>query len=362
MHLNSMKIALAFSGCFLGAGFVSGQELWQFFLSFGIRGIAGYFLSVALLFIFGVLLMKLASHSKISECDKLIIRADNKFLRAFISVAEVFFLAGIFVIMTAGVGELFHQTLSLKKHIVSALFVVLIFVLCLGGHRRMVAVFSLTVPLLVVFTLAVCVLSIQKLGFPDFTSVQAAAQPGTNPLLSSWWVSAITFVCYNLFSSVQILAPVGALIDSNRKIYKGIFFGTVILALIGLSIFISMSLCIVSYQAPLPMLYAASQLSPILGAIYSFLLFCGMLGTALSSAVAVVHFTIEKSAKPKIKIPCAAIVCIAAYFGSLVGFGELIGTIYPICGYLGVLALTALCEHYIYLKNKNRRVKNEQEK
>ena len=33
--IGSLKLGLSFAGCFLGAGYVSGQELWQFFGSFG---------------------------------------------------------------------------------------------------------------------------------------------------------------------------------------------------------------------------------------------------------------------------------------------------------------------------------------
>ena len=45
------KLAIAFIGVFLGAGFVSGQELWQFFACFGIWGFAGFLVSVALMFV-----------------------------------------------------------------------------------------------------------------------------------------------------------------------------------------------------------------------------------------------------------------------------------------------------------------------
>ena len=36
-------------GCFLGAGFVSGQELWQYFGCFGIQGILGLFTACLIL-------------------------------------------------------------------------------------------------------------------------------------------------------------------------------------------------------------------------------------------------------------------------------------------------------------------------
>jgi len=34
-QLSAAQLALSYTGVFLGAGFVSGQELWQFFSCFG---------------------------------------------------------------------------------------------------------------------------------------------------------------------------------------------------------------------------------------------------------------------------------------------------------------------------------------
>ena len=41
-ELTAGQIAMAFTGSFLGAGFVSGQELTQFFAAFGVWGLAWY--------------------------------------------------------------------------------------------------------------------------------------------------------------------------------------------------------------------------------------------------------------------------------------------------------------------------------
>ena len=39
--IGTLRLALTFAGCFLGAGYVSGQELWQYFGAFGARGLLG---------------------------------------------------------------------------------------------------------------------------------------------------------------------------------------------------------------------------------------------------------------------------------------------------------------------------------
>lgn len=353
VNFNSLRIAFTFAGCFLGAGYVSGQEMWQFFVSFGLKGLFGLFLAILLLFAFGVLLMRLAGISGLGESEALIIRKPIGFLRAFIGVAEIFFLTGIAVIMAAGIGALSEQTIGVSRIVSSALFCILVFILVLGGHERMVAVFSLTVPLLVIFTVAVSAAA--YIYFP-VTNLRVAAESVSdeiNPLLGSWPVSALTFVSYNLFSSAEILAPLGKTVSSPRRVYKGIALGCVILFVIALCIFVSLSLCPDACTEQLPMLAVAGKISPLLEIIYAFLLFLGMLGTATSSIVAAVHYIAVKTSFRVSRFAAAAAISAFVYAGSLLGFGELIGTVYPVCGYFGILALLCMLEHFIHIKIKN---------
>ena len=55
--LKSSQLGMIFTGSFLGAGFVSGQEIMQFFGVFGKMGIVGMILSVFLFGIFGYIFL-----------------------------------------------------------------------------------------------------------------------------------------------------------------------------------------------------------------------------------------------------------------------------------------------------------------
>ena len=44
-EMGPVRLAFTYIGCFLGAGFVSGQELWQFFGAFGVWGYVGFLLA-----------------------------------------------------------------------------------------------------------------------------------------------------------------------------------------------------------------------------------------------------------------------------------------------------------------------------
>ena len=79
--IGTLRLALTFAGCFLGAGYVSGQELWQYFGAFGARGLLGLALAVVLLGDTGVLLLRLSARTGIETMDALIVRADIPWLR-----------------------------------------------------------------------------------------------------------------------------------------------------------------------------------------------------------------------------------------------------------------------------------------
>ena len=72
-NVKPFQIAVAFTGSFLGAGFVSGQELLQFFGEFGGFGILGMLLTVGGFWLFSVLSMLIAKRANIVDFDKVII-------------------------------------------------------------------------------------------------------------------------------------------------------------------------------------------------------------------------------------------------------------------------------------------------
>ena len=74
--IGTLRLGLTFAGCFLGAGYVSGQELWQYFGAFGAHGLLGLVLAIALLGGTGVLLLRLSARTGIETMDALIVRGD----------------------------------------------------------------------------------------------------------------------------------------------------------------------------------------------------------------------------------------------------------------------------------------------
>ena len=151
--IGTLRLALTFAGCFLGAGYVSGQELWQYFGAFGARGLLGLVLAVALLGGTGVLLLRLSARTGIETMDALIVRADIPWLRTVVGVLTAVLLFGVVCIMAAGIGALGEQMLGLPVWLGAAIACVLIAAAAYFGLGGMVSVFTVAVPCMIVAAL-----------------------------------------------------------------------------------------------------------------------------------------------------------------------------------------------------------------
>ena len=354
-RIGILNLGLAFAGCFLGAGYVSGQELWQFFGAFGKFGTAGLVIAMLLLFLVGALMLELNRITHIAEADKLVVRGEIPTLRLAVTGLELVFLFGVVTIMSAGVGALLEQLFGLPAFIGSAAFVAVVAAVSLAGFGGMVAAFSATVPVLAVVTLIFGIISVSKGGIHFAPAANAQA----NPLMSSWIVAALSFAAYNLFGSIAMIAPLGEYIKSRKAALGGIALGTALLLMIAGSVLVSVSASPEVISAELPMLALAIGKGRAIGYIYGVLLLLAMFGTAVSSLVGFVNMLAHKSERiEKNRLWFTVICALLAFGGSLFGFGDLISVIYPIFGYCSSVFIVLMAVHYFKVRKAGKN--NEQ--
>ena len=350
MKIGSWQLAFTYAGCFLGAGFVSGQELWQFFCSFGISGIWGLILSVAILCIFGIMILYLARRQNISEMDKIVVRSDNKLLLGISAFTQCFFIFGIVVIMIAGMGALINQLTGASLLAANLIMTAIVALFAIFGLNGLVAVFSVSVPIIVVTTLIFAVIAI----YNGDAATENSILLQKNAMLPNWCISAFAYAAYNMMATIGIITPFGKKISSKKDIFAGIILGCVLLFAVALFITVAITVHKTSILAELPMLSIAAEVNQFFAYVYAMLLLIGMFGTALSSIVALETFFCKKySFVKKHRKPFVIGVAVAAFAASLLGFGDLVGTVYPIFGYISIIFLLMIAEHFVHaIRNK----------
>lgn len=346
--MNFLQLGLSFAGCFLGAGYVSGQELWQFFGSFGRAGIAGLVLAVLLLFVIGAIMLRLGQITGLSEPDRIVVRRNIPPLRYAVTALELLFLFGVSTIMTAGVGALLRQLIGLPTWIGSAAFTLLVAAISLAGLQGMVSAFSVSVPILIAVTLYFGISSLSG-GAPE----APVSAESVNSLIGSWPAAAVSFACYNVFGSIAMIAPLGRFVSGRKTAVAGIAAGSAMLLLIAGSVLACLFSTPEAVGSELPMLALASARASWLGYVYGLLLLLAMFGTALSSMVAFLNMLCLKLKKPR-RGTLTALYALGMFGGSLFGFGDLIGTVYPLFGYCSSVFIVLMAVHYFKVRRNER--------
>ncbi|MGI6451659.1 MAG: hypothetical protein ACOX3R_15770 [Desulfitobacteriia bacterium] len=349
-NISARQVAMAFTGSFLGAGFMSGQELTQFFAVFGSFGLLGMFFAILLFFMLSCFVMKIAKRTGITEFDKIIVEKEKPWLRAIFGGVFLFFLFGIVVVMIAGAGALLNQVCGIPTILGSALMAVFLAVIALWEARGVVTVFSITVPLLIIAAVTCGVLSFLVI---EGSNIAAWPFSGANPLLGNWLFSTVSFVSYNMMAAVSILVPLATDVQEEKIIHQGVLQGALQLMIV----FVCLLLPLIWNQtmladAELPMLTLAETIHPVLGIVYAILLSCGMFGSALSCLFGVtVRITKIKNIKGSTLIPALVVL---AFLGSIAGFKELIAIVFPVCGYIAFFAMIGISLHFFSLQKKMR--------
>ncbi len=348
-NLNAINISFIFAGCFLGAGFLSGNELKQFFGNFGAAGIFGCAVAVAAICLFGVMIIYIARKTGTEKVEDIVLPWRSKWIGSVLGVFQCLLVFAIIVIMTSGAATLLYETIALPRYIAAALFSLLLAVVTLTGIGGMSAFFSLLIPAIAVFSVAISIYVCAANGIPDIAAVEVN---DTNPLLSHWALASLSYLSYSIFSSVGIISPLAGRVKNSKTYISGILLGGIILFVIAVAILLSVYALGSGQIGELPMLSVARAVGGVVGAIYACLLLGGMFGAALTSMMSVSNYV---TVKLKLARPWAVVIVLAAlnFIGSLCGFGDLIGTVYPLYGYFGVIVLALISVNFIStLKSK----------
>ncbi|MFQ9599261.1 MAG: hypothetical protein ACLRZ3_06415 [Flavonifractor plautii] len=335
--ISARQLGAAFSGCFLGAGYVSGREMWQFFGRFGPVGWLGLCLSIALLGGAGLLLLTMVRRTGRHELSFLMVPWQCPALRHLLALFSVLLLFGVVTIMTAGTGAALHQAFGLPPWLCGLLFALLIAALSLSGLRGMISIFSFAAPALVLCTVG--------LGAGALLLRPACPPPAFQGGVG-WLPSAMAFSAYNMFSAVAILAPLGRQVPP-RCTPRGIGLGCTMLFMVAAPILLVLNHYPGAAETEFPMLTVVTAISPGLGIPYLLLLLIAMVVTAFSCFLAgMERLSAGTELHGRERVLRFFAVSLVAWGASLLGFGELISLIYPVFGAVSAVFLTGMAVHF----------------
>ncbi|MBU0438375.1 YkvI family membrane protein [Staphylococcus succinus] len=339
-----LLIASAFIGVIVGAGFASGQEVLQYFTSFGLMGTIGAIITTALFAYVGMMLVWLGSKSKTDSHKEVIHQITGastfgKLLGWIIDLVIIFTLFGVGVVMIAGAGSNLNQQFGLPPIIGTLLMTVLIILAGMLKVEGVVKVIGNITPFLIIFILVISFYSFLSTDTPiSQLNDLSNAKPSSLP---NWFVAGINYASFNTAVGASMAIVMGGS-EKNTKVAAtgglvgGIALG-VMIVLSHLAIFKQID---VVGDMEMPMLGIVNHISPILGIIMAIVIFGMIFNTGLGMFYAfATRFTVVDTVRFKIFYTGTVIIGLLLSF---VGFTDLVAIFYPLIGYLGLVLILVL--------------------
>ncbi|MDN5277084.1 MAG: hypothetical protein PWR01_1049 [Clostridiales bacterium] len=329
-----VRIAFAYVGTVIGAGFASGQEILQFFTMYGKRSAFSILLAAFLFVWVGVRVLKMGFELRarsFRDTIKLVFGRLSPFVNVYLLLAIMMVAAA----MLAGAGALFEEYIRIPFYTGVAITAVVVWVFVAFGLKGIFAINAWIIPVILIFNVFVFAYSLQM---DDYTY---EVMPVFDVTVFDIVKAGISYASFNIVLAVGVLTSAGSGVDDPRVLKMGGVLGGVILgAMLLMSNYSLMRYVPEIYEFEVPMLYIVHRMGPFFCAAFAVV----MWGAILTTLVANV-FSVACAVNDIFKLPVHAallmtiVACVALSF---VGFSRIVAFIYPLLGVIGFIVIAVM--------------------
>lgn len=349
---------ISFAGAFIafqiGSGFATGQEILQYFASYGLKGVCGALLAMVL--------MTWASVSFMTAGKKHGLEQNGVFqcylgetAGLFFDFFSVLFLYLSYWVMAAGAGAAMAQHYGMPRAFGSILMAVLSGVTVLFGLSGIVDILGKIGPVIAGAVILIGLWTVLRDPSAVLEGNRLLPYLEVNRASFHWAAAAAAYVGYSVLGMAVFLSAMGATAGSVKEAAFGGGLGAVgfCCAVIVMALGLLTQIDRVA-RLPIPMLALAGSVHPLLPGFFTLIIMAGIYTTAVPLLWSVTaRFAPDKSVRFRVLALVLAVAGTVA--GVKIPFVSLVGSVYLINGYLGILFLllalgTSLRRKFFLLK------------
>ena len=336
---SMVKIGLAYLGVIIGAGFASGQEMFQYFVSFGKMGIWGLVISSILFIVGGIVLLQFGSYYKVQEHSEVFNHISSPFISKVIDflINMTLFCTGFIMIAGAGtnLNQQFNWPIWAGALLVSALVIVTGFM----DVDKVTGLIGMVTPFVIVFLLGIFIHTLNTMPIPYEEAMATAAAQATT--LPNWLISTLNYTSLALMLAISMAVVIWGEEYSPKQAGLGGLFGGVLVGGLLFASFFSISLNIDGVLgSSMPLLTLFDNLDPRLGVAMAIIIFGMIYNTAIGMYYALAK-RVSRS-KPENFTRNMIILVGIGFVLSFAGFDTLVAYLYPFIGYCGFFVIALL--------------------
>ena len=344
-------LGLAYFSTTIGAGFASGQEALQYYISYGTWGIIGAFITFLIVPPAAMIILQYGAYLRAQSHNEVFEEMMGSWLSKVFDWFLIFAQFAIASVMLAGAGANLDQAFGLPTWVGSVVMLVLCVAFGLLDTERVTLVLGVLTPLMVVLLVGGSIWSIVQ-GPGDYQEVETYVMETINQPLPNWFLSTINYIGLGLFSSIAMAFLIGGTVWDNRIAgWGGLLGGVLFAGIMVLLVFGLMFRAEDIAHTPLPTLALFNQIHPAIALVAAVMTYLMIFSTALGQLYSLAKRVASK--KPQ-HFPWYLIGLSLVAFGiSFFDFVTLVGFIFPIVGWMGIALIIILFGAFLYQGRNN---------
>ncbi|MDR0853656.1 MAG: hypothetical protein LBN34_04750 [Clostridiales Family XIII bacterium] len=356
---NLFVVAGAYTSYTIGAGFASGNEVLQFF---GSWGIPYAFLAAIFGLIFNAYFCASAYRAgqgnDFAKSRDVYTYYGGKVIGWIFDIFVVIFVLLIFLTMFAGAGSTISQATGVNQYVGSILIGVISALVVFGGLKVVENVLGYAG---IVIIILIVIFGIITLVSPNADPSQADTVTGLvadgkiwqadmfgmlglPSSLNSWWIEGLCYAGVCLVVCVPFIVSLGKSTKSPGEavfagIFSGIFFYIGAFLVIIVLLFNGNGLVEAGADEmkPIPTLAAVTQLAPALTWLFVIVLIAGIFTTITGYLWLLTDRVFGSTPTTKSRIFTAVLMIVGVAVGGILPFSQIINILWPLSGFVGIL-------------------------
>ena len=351
MLKRGIGIGFAFIGVVVGAGFASGMEAFQYFVSYGEMGMWGIVLAGVVMAFAAVAFLAFGSYFQATEHTRVFGEVSDGLSPKIMDWSAIACMFSVGFVMFAGAGSNLEQAYGWPIYVGGGAMLIIMLLVGRLDVDKISVVLGLVTPLLIIFVLIASIWTFTQTSV-DFASQSEWAQQNVEGATGAptWWLGALNHTGLNALCTVSMAIVIGGDNFDNKSVRIGGlvagFLYAAMLALLVVTLFMEADKI---NGDDLPLLTVLFNINPALGQIMTWVIFLMVFNTCLGMFYALAKRLTRK--KPERFYPVYAIACVVGFGLSFAGFQPLVSSLYPILGYLGLFVMAVMT--VVYLRHRS---------
>lgn len=333
----------------IGSGFATGQEVLQYFSSYGFRGVfGGGLIMLTMLIITYIFVARIGHRERFTKPTGLFYFLGGRYLGMVLDFFFVLQMFLLFTMMISGGGALFKQHYGLSVYLGGIVVAIVVSATAWFGLRNLIEIIGRIGPLIV---LAAVTLGIVGL----FTATDGLAEGNQTvadleivQASQHWLPAAISYAGVVILMLTPFVGTLGKGSTTRKQAGIGGAAGAITFTIGGMVAALGLLANISRvFDKDIPLMVLAQDISPMIASLISVVILAGIYTTAVPLLWSVSsRFYKDRTTGFKV------VTILTAILGSIVGlavpFPQLVNFTFQMSGYVGILVFILVIGHLLF--------------